>query len=244
MLEGIQRREAHGLFSHMKQIPTFSRVHVAKVLAPIEPLFAQTRKRALKQLPSPLPKPLNMDEVGQELFSKGLPNDAVDKVLVAVERQRRLVKWYEKDKVKSGRPTEHEVVAHMVLPLMLALGWSEQLLAVEWRRIDLAGFSGTPTTEERCIFVCEAKGLGHGLQNVLQQAKLYVERLTLSNCCKILISDGVRLYLYGRKNREWADMPIGYLNVNSIRTNHIAPENTNAIDTIMALAPSRIMEEG
>ena len=29
-----------------------------------------------------------------------------------------------------------------MLPLLLALGWSEQLLAVEWKKIDLAAFWG------------------------------------------------------------------------------------------------------
>src|SRR5256885_6463148 len=43
----------------------------------------------------------------------------------------RLLSWYAQFGGDSGRPTEHEVVAHMVLPLLLALGWSEQLVAVE-----------------------------------------------------------------------------------------------------------------
>ena len=58
-------------------------------------------------------------------------------------------------------------MAHIILPLLLALGWSEQLLAVEWQKIDLAAFGSTPTTAKTCVLVCEAEGLGHGLQDVL-----------------------------------------------------------------------------
>ncbi len=231
------------IFGHMKQISTFSKVHDLKVVNPIKPLFSKLKTRSLKSMPPAPPKPLSMDEVGQELFSKGLPNEAVDKVLVAIERQRRLINWYYRDRKRSGRPTEHEVVAHMILPLMLALGWSEQLLAVEWHKIDLAAFSATPTIEVRCVLVCEAKWLGHGLQNILNQAKLYIAKLKLHNCRKILLTDGARLYLYERKDSDWNDLPIGYLNVNSIRTDHIAPENTNAIDTIIALTPSGIIRK-
>jgi hypothetical protein len=45
------------------------------------------------------------------------------------------------------------------------------------------------------------------------------------------------------KNGAWRDEPVGYFNVNAIRTNHIAPPNTNAIETIVSLTPSGIMSE-
>ena len=196
-------------------------------------------------MPDPLPKPLGMDELGEELFAKGIPNEAVDKVLVAIQRRRRMGKWYLQSGTEVKRPTEHEIVAHMILPLLLALGWSEQLLAVEWQRIDLAGFWGTPTTEEKCVLVCEAKGLGHGLQNVLEQAVKYVEDNELTECRKIMLTDGLRIYLYERGRRGWkrTRTPSGYLNVDKIRTNHIAPDNTSAIDTLVALTPAGVMRE-
>jgi hypothetical protein len=219
---------------------TFSKVN-KRVQARIEHLFSQFRRRALKAFASALPEPLTFEELGTELFSKGLPNEAVDKAIKAIERQRRLAKWYEKQGKKSERPTEHEVVAHMILPLLLALGWSEQLLAVEWHKIDLAGFWATPTTKDNCCVVCEAKGLGHGLQNIFDQATDYVTKLKLRNCKKILLTDGQRLYLHQRvENGRWDDVPVGYLNINKIRTNHIAPVDTSGVDTIMALTPAGI----
>ncbi len=218
---------------------TFNRAD--KQVPQVKHLFSQFQSRALKQLPSPLPEPLTPEQLGEELFSRGLPNKSVDSVLLAIQRQRRLDKWYEEYGKKSARPTEHEVVAHMILPLLLALGWSEQLLAVEWHKIDLAAFWGTPTTKENCCLLCEAKRLGHGLQNIFAQATSYAEKCKLNNCRKIVLTDGTRLYLYQRlTNGKWNESPVGYLNVKLIRTNHIAPANTNAVDTIMALTPASV----
>lgn len=234
-LQKIQKKK--GLFYYRGS--TFSKVH-KQLENQLRDLFKQCKPRELKPLPS-LPKPLTLEELGTQLFSKGLPNEDVDKFILAIQRQRRLVKWYKENGKQCKRPSEHEVVAHMILPLLLALGWSEQLLAVEWRKVDLAAFGCTPTVPTNCCLVCEAKGYEHGLQNIFTQATTYVKKLGLDNCKKILLTEGTRLYLYKRKeNNDWDNVPIGYLNIDFIRTNHIIPANTNAVDTIMALTPAGI----
>jgi len=233
-------QQAKPLFGGRKQIPTFTRVHDAKVLGPVEHLFERCKSRPLRPLPTAPPLPLGVEEIGSQLFAKGLPNEWVDRTLVAIQRQRRLSDWYQRLDRETHRPQEHEVVAHMILPLLLALGWSEQLLAVEWHRIDLAAFAETPTTEQTCELVCEAKCLGHGLQDSFDQAARYVRRLELSRCRKILLTDGQRLYLYQRSSDEWSSRPAGYANIQAIRTDHIAPAGTNAIDTIVALTPTSV----
>lgn len=230
-------QKGKGLFHYRGS--TFSKVH-KRLEGQLKDLFDQCKIRELKPLPS-LPKPLTLEELGSELFSKGLPNEDVDKFILAIQRQRRLVKWYKENKAQSKKPTEHEVVAHMILPFMLALGWSEQLLAVEWNRIDLTAFTCTPRKKENVCLVCEAKEYGHGLQNTFSQAKDYVKKLKLDNCKRILLTDGARLYLYQRRgDNSWDENPVGYLNVNLIRTQHIIPAGTSAVDTIMALTPAGI----
>lgn len=232
-------QKSKGLFHYRGS--TFSKFH--KIGGQLQDLFKECKPRDFKPMPS-LPKPLTLEELGTELFTKGLPNEHVDKFILAIQRQKRLVKWYEENGKQAKRPSEHEVVAHMILPLLLALGWSEQLLAVEWRKVDLAAFGCTSTTPVNCCFVCEAKGYGHGLQNVFTQAKNYVKKLKLDNCKRILLTDGARLYLYQRqKDNDWNENPVGYLNVNKIRTNHIIPSETNGIDTIMALTPAGMTRE-
>ena len=233
-LQKIQKNR--GLFYYRGS--TFNKVH-KRLEGQLKDLFSQCKPRDLKPLPS-LPELLSLEQLGTELFSKGLPNEDVDKFILAIQRQRRLAKWYKENKAQSKKPTEHEVVAHMIVPFMLALGWSEQLLAVEWNRIDLAAFACTPRKNENVCLVCEAKEYGHGLQEkTFSQAQKYA--LKLDNCKKILLTDGVRLYLYQRrKDDSWDENPVGYLNVNLIRTKHIIPKGTSPVDTIMALTPAGI----
>ena len=176
------------LFGSRRQMPTFTAVRDRTALDPIEHLFEKCTVRPLKPKPTGVPEPMSLEALGQALFARGLSNDAVDKVIAAIERQRRLIKWYNQDGKESERPTEHEVVAHMILPLLLALGWSEQLLAVEWRKIDLAAFDSTPTTSANCVLACEAKASGHGLQNVREQAFNYTKKLQLKQCRKVLLT--------------------------------------------------------
>jgi hypothetical protein len=132
----------------------------------------------------------------------------------------------------------------MILPIMLALGWSEQLLAVEWHKIDLAVFSASPTIPDKCILIFEAKGLDHGLQNVRDQLIGNARRpkLKLSNCRKAIATDGIRWYLYQKVGDSWDKEPSGYMNIGKIRTNHIAPAGTNAVDTLISMTPARIAE--
>jgi len=231
-LEEVQRESP--LFGN--RLGKFSRVHDVRVLNRIDSLLKVQEDREPRPLPeSPSPE-LNDQEIGQHLFAEGLSHRATDDVVDALARQRRLISWYHKSGGKSERPSEHEVVAHMVLPLLLALGWSQQLLAVEWRRIDLAGFSRAPTTKETCSLVCEAKGFGHGLDRALKQARNYIERLGLDNCRQILLSDGGRFYLFERMDGSWRDEPQHYLNILKPRLTTI--DRTGGLDLILALRRS------
>jgi hypothetical protein len=227
------------LFGDRIQTPTFSRVEDPKIIQPIKHLLDALKPRKLRNLDDlKIPGPMSMETFGEELFARGIPNESVDKVINAIQRQRRLGKWYLQTEHGIHRPTEHEVVAHMVLPLLLALGWSEQLLAIEWKKVDLAGFKGTPTTCCQCVFICEVKRLGDPLQTAYDQASSYIEKLNLTQCRKILLTDGLRIYVYDKQDDSWPETPSGYFNVTMIRSDHIAPKNTNAVDTLVGLTPA------
>lgn len=229
-----------GLFSGRKSVWTFTSVSDPAVLTPIRSLLGQAISRPLKPLPTEPSAMLTLDEFGDALFSRGLPYDSVDRVKAALRKQQRLLEWYGSLPQTLCRPQEHEVVAHVIVPLMLALGWSEQLLAVEWRKIDLAVFVGTPTDEQHCGLVCEAKRYGHGLQDANQQAEYYVAKRRLANCNRILLADGGRFYLRRKQNGVWEQHPSGYMNVAKLRTNHLYPPNTSAVDTLMSLTPANL----
>ena len=235
----LDARQIDGpLFQDRKQIPMFTRVKHATNLDPIRDLLDSVVERDLRSLPDAPSPPMSDEELADELFSRGLSHRATEDVVTALDRQRRLIDWYREQGRVTGRPSEHEVVAHVVLPLLLALGWSEQLLAVEWNRIDLAGFSSAPTTSMTCSLVCEAKGLGHGLAGVLGQATRYVEQRELVNCRRILLTDGGRFYLYDRLADDlvWNEEPACYLNVHKPRLRNA--DGTDGVSLILALRQS------
>ncbi len=91
-------------------------------------------------------------------------------------------------------PTEDELVAHFVLPLLRALGWPPERIAVKWRYIDVALFTSLPRLPATCHLVIEAKRLGAGVEGALEQAVAYVQGLGVPR--DVLVTDGVRYRLY------------------------------------------------
>lgn len=194
--------------------------------------------RNLKALPVDIPRPLTHEQLGPALFSAGLPNKAVDDVLQTLQRNERLTRWYRSQGASCGRPTEHEIVAHMLVPLMLGLGWSEQLVAVEWKSIDMAFFRETPTTSDACIMICEAKQPGQSFDDAYAQARNYASGLP--NCRRIVVTDGHLVFTYLRDG-SWPTEPTGYVNLVRIRQRNLIPTGTSGVDTLVDLVPWNAM---
>jgi len=110
-------------------------------------------------------------------------------------------------------PTEDELVAHFVVPLLRALGWPPERIALKWHRIDVALFTSLPRSPENCHLVIEAKRLGAGVEGALGQAMGYVETLGVPR--DILVTDGVRYRLYAC-DKNYA--PVAYANLARLKT--------------------------
>ena len=105
-------------------------------------------------------------------------------------------------------PTEDELVVHYVVPLLRALGWPAEKIAVKWRYIDVSVFESLPRSAENCRFIIEAKRLGQGIEGALEQAKTYIKALGVPR--DIVVTDGIRYRLYGASN-DYA--PAAYANL-------------------------------
>lgn len=105
-------------------------------------------------------------------------------------------------------PSEHEMVAPFVVPFLRALGWPPELVAPEWRCVDVAVFRTLPRVPENCQFVIEAKRLGAGVEGALEQAKGYVGALDVT--CDVIVTDGIRYRLYAG-DHEFE--PLAYANL-------------------------------
>jgi len=227
------------VFGNYKLGLTINRVHDRRVLERADRLKSAIGPRKLRSMPT-VGDVLEDEALGVGLFQAGLPNEACEDVIQTIRKIRRLAAWYRGEQCGKKRPNEHEIVAHAVVPLLLGLGWSEQLLGVEWNGIDVALFSRPPTDEQNCVAICEAKKLGSSLTRAYQQAKRYTQKYKLENCKVILTTDGQRLFLYRQEKKDWPDWPSGYVNFSRVRTSYAIPENTDAVKTIVSLIPSRI----
>jgi hypothetical protein len=105
-------------------------------------------------------------------------------------------------------PSEDEVVAHFVVPLLRELGWPPEHIGVKWRFVDVALFRALPRSSATCELVIEAKRLGVGADAALDQARGYVTTLTLE--CDVVVTDGIRWRRYARA-MDYA--PSGYANL-------------------------------
>jgi len=107
-------------------------------------------------------------------------------------------------------PAEDEMLAHYVVPLLRALGWPPERIAVKWRYVDVSLFRALPRTPENLHLIIEAKRLGAGVEGALDQAKGYLQELGVQR--DIVVTDGIRYRLY-EKTAEQDFSPVAYANL-------------------------------
>ncbi len=93
-----------------------------------------------------------------------------------------------------GKPREDEVVAHFVVPLLRALGWQPERIAVKWNDVDIAVFDSLPRSPASCRFIIEAKRPGALFEGALGQARGYLADLGIVR--DIVLTDGIRYYTF------------------------------------------------
>ena len=125
---------------------------------------------------------------------------------------RDLVRLYWNPPKFGDLPTEDELVAHFTIPLLRALGWPKELIAIKWRRVDVTLFDRLPRQPENCRLVIEAKRFDTGFEAALKQARGYLKDLKISR--DVLVTDGIRYRLYAH---EKAFAPVAYANLSRLK---------------------------
>lgn len=219
---------------------TFAEVHVRVVREWVEALEVPTgdRKRPLATLPDE-GQELTTDELGRQLFSEGLASEYVDKLMGRFASLARVASWYRNgSKRPEGRPSEHETVAYLVLPLLLSLGWSEQTAAVEWNHVDVALFKTMPSEDATLACVVEAKLLDRSVFSGLEQAVRYANRPARRQCDRVVVTDGIRYALHLRDDDEFR---LGaYLNILRLRDSYPVYPCAGAAKAILGMAKGPI----
>ena len=159
------------------------------------------------------------DAIATYLFNKGIASDSIRNLLDPNGGFLQIAKWYDEWEW-NDRPSEHETVSHLVVPLLRILGWTPQRMALEWNRIDVALFSRLPRNDNDLAVVLEAKKVREPcLSWAKEQAMEYVKKHSLANCLRVIVTDGLRYGVFTRNQNGEFNL-YAYLNLRNLRTNY------------------------
>ena len=193
------------------------------------------------------PDPVVTNEVSDEeivsaLINEGLSPLQSEGLVQAFGRIRRLANFYRSHRREDVG--EHEARTFLVVPLMLALGWSEQRMKIELGvrgegRIDLACFEAPyhMADRRRCRLLIETKGFTRGLTFAPDQALRYAEHFPERPY--LVVTNGFCYRLYQPCEIGYLPHPTAYMNLLDPRDRFpIDPENTaGCLEVLKALLP-------
>jgi len=179
------------------------------------------------------------------LVGEGLRPAAAEELTNTFRRVRLLAEYYY-EKCEWDEIREHETRTFLIVPLLLALGWSEQQMKIELPteggRVDLACFSRAQHHNDAdCVMVVESKDFGSGLDYAPEQARRYAS--SFPSCRVILVSNG---YCYKAFLRDssgtFSKTATAYLNVRDPRDRYpLDPRNVaGALEALRWLLPATV----
>lgn len=187
--------------------------------------------KALPELPSEAEGgSITLEEISDFLFDQGVASTSITKLLDEVGELTRIAKWYR----RSDPPSEHETVAYLVVPLLRALGWTPQRMAVEWNHVDVALFDRLPRGDDTLQVVVEAKKMGNSCLSAKSQAMSYANGK--SGCHRLIVTDGMRYGVYTRGEGEQFHL-YAYLNLARLLRHYPILECQGSEEALLSMAP-------
>ena len=150
-------------------------------------------RRPLAILPVGTHKEASLEEISEYLYDQGVSSQSIQHLLAEIGELIRIAKWYAR---RNEQPSEHETVSYLAIPLLRALGWTPQRMAIEWNQVDVALFDKLPRIDSNLAVVVEAKRRNNSCLTALSQAQTYAE--TRPKCKRLIVSDGIRYGVYAR----------------------------------------------
>lgn len=168
-------------------------------------------RREIPDLPPSCKDPkVDLNGISEFLFENGVASASIQELTGEIGELTRIARWYQ----KTAKPSEHETVAYLVVPLLRALGWTPQKMAIEWKHVDLALFSRLPRIDENLSVVVEAKPMGTSSLTAKSQAQGYASGPGRESCERLIVTDGLRYGVYVRReDGGFEDYPNAYLNL-------------------------------
>jgi hypothetical protein len=130
--------------------------------------------------------------------------------------------------------SEHETIAYLVVPILRALGWTPQRMAVEWNKVDVALFEQLPRSDNSLRIVVEAKKMNNSCLTAKSQAMYYAQGK--GECNRLIVTDGLRYGVYVRNKGEMFSL-YAYMNLTRFRDHYPIYGSKGAEDALLAMAP-------
>ncbi len=194
------------------------------------PVSEQALCRPLRELPSLSDdNKIDVNEISEFLFDNGVASTSITTLLNEIGELTRIAKWYQ----RSSMPSEHETVAYLIVPLLRALGWTPQRMAVEWNHVDLALFEKLPREDGSLQVVVEAKKMDNSCLTAESQATRYTA--TRPGCGRLIVTDGLRYGVFIRSEGKFK--LYAYLNLTRLRRDYPIYDCKGAEEALLAMAP-------
>jgi hypothetical protein len=176
----------------------------------------------------------NLAEISEYLFDSGVASNAISSLEAEIGELIRIARWY----LRSGHsPSESETVAYLAVPLLRALGWTPQTMALEWDRVDVALFSTLPRQDSHLAVVVEAKSKDWACLSAKSQAQTYAEQTGREECHRLVVTDGLRYGVFVRQAGEFPASPQAYLNLTRMRKSYPVFNCLGAREALFLMSP-------
>lgn len=173
---------------------------------------------------------ITVEQISEFLFDRGVASSSITHLLEEIGELIRIAKWYQ----RSSMPSEHETVAYLAVPLLRALGWTPQRMAVEWNHVDIALFDKLPRADATLRVVVEAKKMDNSCLTAMSQAQSYAQ--ARPTCHRLIVTDGLRYGVYIRTGVEPFQL-YAYLNLTRLREAYPVYECRGAKEALLAMTP-------
>lgn len=184
------------------------------------------------------------------LVREGLSPPSANELKNRIKNIQDLASYYNEHYPYDKNIPEHEARTFLVVPLLLALGWSEQQIKIELDNVDIACFSKPFENEKEskgnCVAIIETKSFASGLDDALGQAKSYSKNFP--NCKALITTNGYcyKIYLRNEEGLFPGDPydPSAYINLLKPRDKYpLNPKKGNgALDAIKWLLPNNLIQ--
>jgi len=173
---------------------------------------------------------IGLSDISEFLFDHGVASDSIATLVDDIGELVRIAKWYQ----RTSMPSEHETVAYLVIPLLRALGWTPQRMAVEWSRVDIALFNRLPREDGNLTVVVEAKKMNASCISAMSQAQSYAQGKP--GCKRLIVTDGLRYGVYTRNGSYDFELS-AYMNLTRLMRSYPIYPCAGAREALLIMAP-------